>query len=110
MVKGEASGKTVFVDSMGDVFVFPLKMLGFSANSVDKDQLDEARDDPAGGRAAPSGPRLQRVRLRRWTDEAVLTLGWTGPLGQELKDEHDKGEALATRADPRARSSGSTPG
>ena len=37
LIKGEASGKTVFVDSMGDVFVFPLKMLGFPANSVDKE-------------------------------------------------------------------------
>ncbi|MEA2612875.1 MAG: spermidine/putrescine transport system substrate-binding protein, partial [Chloroflexota bacterium] len=42
-VKGEASGKTVFVDSMGDVFVVPLKMLGFSANSVEKAELDQAR-------------------------------------------------------------------
>ena len=43
LVKGPASGKTVFVDSMGDVFVFPLKMLGFSANSVEKAELDQAR-------------------------------------------------------------------
>ena len=43
LVKGPASGKTVFVDSMGDVFVFPLKMLGYSLNSVDPKELDEAR-------------------------------------------------------------------
>src|SRR6188508_1224696 len=43
LVKGPASGKTVFVDSMGDVFVFPLKMLGFSANSIVKEELDQAR-------------------------------------------------------------------
>ena len=28
---------------MGDVFVFPLKMLGFSLNSVDQAELDQAR-------------------------------------------------------------------
>src|SRR5258708_29113387 len=43
LVKGPASGKTVMVDSMGDVFVFPLKRLGFSANSVEKAELDQAR-------------------------------------------------------------------
>ena len=43
LIKGPASGKTVFVDSMGDVFVFPLKMLGFSANSIVKEELDQAR-------------------------------------------------------------------
>ena len=40
---------------------------------------------------------------------SVMTLGWTGPLGQELKDEHDEGEALYSSR-RRARSSGSTPG
>ena len=43
LVKGAASGKTVFVDSMGDVMVFPLKMLGYSLNSVDQKELDEAQ-------------------------------------------------------------------
>ena len=36
LVLGAGSGKTVFVDSMGDVIVFPLKMLGYSLNSVDE--------------------------------------------------------------------------
>ena len=43
LIKGEASGKTVFVDSMGDVFVFPLKMLGYSLNTEDSGELEEAR-------------------------------------------------------------------
>ena len=54
VIKGEASGKTVFVDSMGDVFVFPLKMLGYSLNTVDQAELDEAREHPARRRAAPA--------------------------------------------------------
>ena len=40
----------------------------------------------------------------------VMTLGWTGPLGQELKDEHDKPARRLYSSRPRARSSGSTPG
>ena len=66
MVKGEASGKTVFVDSMGDVFVFPLKMLGYSLNSVVKEELDEAREVLLDVAPHLLRPRLQRVRLRRW--------------------------------------------
>ena len=62
LVKGTASGKTVFVDSMGDVFVFPLKMLGYSLNSTIQKELDEARDDPARRRPAPPRARLGHVR------------------------------------------------
>jgi spermidine/putrescine transport system substrate-binding protein len=38
------SGRIVVVDSPGDVFVAPLKSLGFSLNSVDKNELDQARE------------------------------------------------------------------
>ena len=38
------SGKIVVVDSPGDVFVAPLKALGYSLNSVDKAELEEARE------------------------------------------------------------------
>jgi spermidine/putrescine-binding protein len=90
-VKGEASGKTIFVDSMGDVFVFPLKMLGYSLNSVEKSELDEARtillDIAPHILALDSNTYGQKMA----DGEASLTLGWTGPLGQELKDTPDKG-------------------
>jgi spermidine/putrescine transport system substrate-binding protein len=93
MVKGEASGKTVFVDSMGDVFVFPLKMLGYSLNSVDKNELDEARKI-----LLDVAPHLYALDSNEYgfklkDGTSVLTLGWTGPLGQELKDEKASGEA-----------------
>ena len=91
LVKGAASGKTVFVDSMGDVMVFPLKMLGYSLNSVDSKELDEARTILLD--VAPHLLALDSDKYgQKMADgEAALTLGWTGPLGQELKDTPDKG-------------------
>jgi len=93
LIKGEASGKTVFVDSMGDVFVFPLKMLGYSLNTVEKTELDEARTI-----LLDVAPHLYALDSNEYgfkmkDGTSVLTLGWTGPLGQELKDEKTSGEA-----------------
>ena len=87
MIKGEASGKTVFVDSMGDVFVFPLKMLGYSLNTVEKAELDAAREI-----LLEVAPHLYALDSNTYgfkmkDGTSVMTLGWTGPLGQELKDE-----------------------
>jgi spermidine/putrescine-binding protein len=93
LVKGEASEKTVFVDSMGDVFVFPLKLLGYSLNSVDKDELEEARQI-----LLECAPHILALDSDTYGDkmasgEASLTLGWTGPLGQELADLVAEGDA-----------------
>jgi spermidine/putrescine transport system substrate-binding protein len=93
MIKGEASGKTVFVDSMGDVFVFPLKMLGYSLNTVDQKELEEARQI-----LLEVAPHLYALDSNEYgfkmkDGTSVLTLGWTGPLGQELTEEHASGEA-----------------
>jgi spermidine/putrescine transport system substrate-binding protein len=93
MVKGEASGKTVFVDSMGDVFVFPLKMLGYSLNSVDKAELDEARTVLLDVAPHLYGLDSNQYGFKMKDGTTVMTLGWTGPLGQELADEHTAGEA-----------------
>jgi spermidine/putrescine transport system substrate-binding protein len=84
LVMGEASGKTIVVDSMTDVFAFPLKLLGHSLNSVDKAELKAARKILL--EVAPHilaldsdnyGPRLD-------AGEAILVLGWPGPLLGEL--------------------------
>lgn len=93
MIKGEASGKTVFVDSQGDVFVFPLKMLGYSLNTVEKTELDEAR-----AILLEVAPHLYALDSNQYGAKmkdgtSILTLGWTGPLGQELADEKASGEA-----------------
>jgi spermidine/putrescine transport system substrate-binding protein len=93
LIKGEASGKTVFVDSMGDVFVFPLKLLGYSLNSVDQAELEEARQI-----LLDVAPHILALDSDTYGDkmangEASLTLGWTGPLGQELADLVTEGDA-----------------
>jgi spermidine/putrescine-binding protein len=93
LVKGEASGKTVFVDSMGDVFVFPLKMLGYSLNSDVKEELEAARKV-----LLECAPHILALDSDTYGDkmasgEASLTLGWTGPLGQELADLVEAGTA-----------------
>jgi spermidine/putrescine transport system substrate-binding protein len=92
-VKGEASGKTVFVDSMGDVFVFPLKMLGYSLNSDVESELEEARQI-----LLEIAPHILALDSDTYGDkmasgEAALTLGWTGPLGQELAELVESGDA-----------------
>ena len=86
----------VAVQFQGDVFVFPLKMLGYSSNSVDKKPTRRA------GILLEVAPHILRARLQRFQlsmkdGTTVMTLGSTGPLGQELKDEHDAGEALYYR-------------
>ena len=85
---GKYSGKTVLVDSAGDVLVMPLKMLGYSINSIDKGQLAEAKK-----LLLALAPHLLALDSDTYQDklaseEAVLCLGWTGPL-------------LALRADPK---------
>ena len=92
-LKGEASGKTVFVDSMGDVFVFPLKMLGYSLNSDVQSELEEARQI-----LLECAPHILALDSDTYGDkmasgEAALTLGWTGPLGNELGDLVEAGTA-----------------
>ncbi len=92
-VKGAGSGKTVFVDSMGDVFVFPLKMLGYSLNTDVQSELEEAQKI-----LLDCAPHILALDSDTYGDkmasgEAALTLGWTGPLGQELADLVASGDA-----------------
>ncbi len=91
LILGPASGKTIFVDSRDDVFIFPLKMLGYSLNSVDPAELEEAKKILLD--VAPHLYALDSNLYGRTMADgtASMTLGWTGPLGQELKDTEDKG-------------------
>ena len=80
LVVGKYSGKTVLVDSMGDVFVMPLKMMGKSLNSTDPADLDAARTillDMAPHILALDSDTYQ---IKLASEEAVLCLGWTGPM------------------------------
>lgn len=82
------SGRIVIVDSPGDVFVAPLKALGYSLNSVDPKELEEARklllDLAPHVLALDSDTYDQKLR----TEEAVLGLTWTGGVA-ELRDEEE---------------------
>jgi spermidine/putrescine transport system substrate-binding protein len=86
LIKTDGSGKTIFVTSQGDIFSFPLKMLGYSLNSVEKSELDEAREI-----LLDVAPHLLALDSDTYGDrlasgEAVMTLGWTGPLITTLPD------------------------
>jgi spermidine/putrescine-binding protein len=96
LVKGPSSGKVIFVDSRDDVFIFPLKMLGYSLNSVEPDELEAARQI-----LLEVAPHLYGLDSNTYGQvmadgTAAMTLGWTGPLGQELKDTKDKGYVVPT--------------
>ena len=85
-IKGEASGKTVFVDSMGDVFVFPLKMLGYSLNTETESELEEARRI-----LLDVAPHILALDSENYgtkiaTGEAKQALGWTGVMGTQMSD------------------------
>ncbi|HZM71939.1 MAG TPA: spermidine/putrescine ABC transporter substrate-binding protein [Candidatus Polarisedimenticolia bacterium] len=80
LTTGSESGKVVMVDSMGDVFVFPLKMLGKSLNSNEPADLEAAREillDVAPHILALDSD-LYQDKLA--SEEASMVLGWTGPL------------------------------
>ena len=79
------SGRIVIVDSPGDVFVAPLKALGFSLNSVDPNELSQARDLLMG--LAPHVLALDsdQYQVKLQTEEAVLGLTWTGGLDELIQ-------------------------
>lgn len=82
---GKYSGRVVLVDSLGDVLTMPLKMLGYSLNETDPAKLAEAKQiltDLAPHVLALDSDTYQDKLA---TEEAVLCLGWTGPL-LELRD------------------------
>ncbi len=72
------SGKTFVVDSPGDVFVAPLRMHGFDVNSVNKDELEIARQELMKLR-----PHLQSIDSDTYPqtlqeESAVIGLAWNG--------------------------------
>ena len=79
-------GKIVVVNSPGDVFVAPLKALGYSLNSVDPKELGEARQLLRG--LAPHVLALDSNTYdqKLATEEAVMGLVWTGGI-DDLKEK-----------------------
>jgi spermidine/putrescine transport system substrate-binding protein len=74
------SGRIVIVDSPGDVFVAPLKSLGYSLNSTDPTELGEARK-----LLMDLAPHVLALNSDTYdaqlaNEEAVLGLVWTGGI------------------------------
>jgi spermidine/putrescine transport system substrate-binding protein len=80
------SGKIIVVDSMGDVFVAPLKALGYSLNSVDPKELNEARKILLDFAPHVLALNSDTYEVPIQNEEAVLGLTWTGGV-VELRDE-----------------------
>ena len=80
------SGKIVVVDSMGDVLTAPLKALGYSLNSNDPGELEEARKLLM--ELAPHVLALDsdNYNVKLQTEEAVMGITWTGGV-VEMRDE-----------------------
>jgi spermidine/putrescine transport system substrate-binding protein len=80
------SGKIVVVNSPGDVFVAPLKALGYSLNSVDPVELGKAKDLLMG--LAPHVLALDSntYDAKLANEEAVMGLVWTGGI-DDLKED-----------------------
>ncbi len=78
LAKTKYSGKTLVVDSPGDVFVAPLRLHGFDVNTADSGELEIARQELLALR-----PHLQSIDSDNYPttlqkEEAVLGLAWNG--------------------------------
>jgi spermidine/putrescine transport system substrate-binding protein len=92
------SGKTLVVNSPGDVFVAPLAMHGYDVNTTDTAELEQARKDLLALR-----PHLQSIDSDNYPDtlrsgDAVLALAWNGTayLMQQEDDYKDTGYTIPT--------------
>jgi spermidine/putrescine transport system substrate-binding protein len=87
------SGKVVLVDSPDDVFIAPLKARGYSLNSGDQKELEEARQDLLA--LAPHVLALDsdQYNTKIETEEAVLGLTWTGGI-LELRDKPETADVV----------------
>jgi spermidine/putrescine-binding protein len=87
------SGKVVLVDSPDDVFIAPLKARGYSLNSADPKELEEARQDLLA--LAPHVLALDsdQYNTKIETEEAVLGLTWTGGI-LELRDKPETADTV----------------
>lgn len=92
------SGKTLVVNSPGDVFVAPLRMHGYDVNTTDTAELETARKDLLALR-----PHLQSIDSDNYPDtlrsgDAVLALAWNGTayLMQQEDEYKDTGYTIPT--------------
>lgn len=84
------SKQIVIVDSPGDVFVAPLKALGFSLNSVDPGELEQARK-----LLMDLAPHVLSLNSDTYdaqlaSEECVMGLVWTGGIADLREEEETK--------------------
>ena len=87
------SGRIVVVDSPDDVFVAPLKALGYSLNSADQAELEAARGLLLG--LAPHVLALDsdQYNTKIANEEAVMGITWTGGI-LELRDAPETADTV----------------
>jgi spermidine/putrescine-binding protein len=84
------SKQIVVVDSPGDVFVAPLKALGFSLNSTDPGELEQARTLLMGLAPHVLALNSDTYDAQLASEEAVLGLTWTGGIADLREEEETK--------------------
>ena len=84
------SKRIVIVDSPGDVFVAPLKALGFSLNSTDPGELEQARGLLMGLAPHVLALNSDTYDAQLASEEAVLGLTWTGGIADLREEEETK--------------------
>jgi spermidine/putrescine transport system substrate-binding protein len=87
------SKRIVIVDSPGDVFVAPLKALGYSLNSVDPKELGEARELLRGLAPHVLSLNSDTYDAQLASEECVLGLTWTGGIA-DLRDEPETADTV----------------
>ena len=87
------SKRIVVVDSPGDVFVAPLKALGYSLNSVDPKELGEARELLRGLAPHVLSLNSDTYDAQLASEECVLGLTWTGGIA-DLRDEPETADTV----------------
>jgi spermidine/putrescine-binding protein len=84
------SKRIVIVDSPGDVFVAPLKALGYSLNSTDPGELEQARGLLMGLAPHVLSLNSDTYDAQLASEEAVLGLTWTGGIADLREEEETK--------------------
>jgi spermidine/putrescine-binding protein len=87
------SGRIVIVDSPGDVFVAPLKALGYSLNSTDPKELGEARELLMGLAPHVLALNSDTYDAQLASEECVLGLTWTGGIA-DLRDAPETADTV----------------
>ena len=84
------SKQIVIVDSPGDVFVAPLKALGYSLNSTDPGELEQARGLLMGLAPHVLSLNSDTYDAQLASEEAVMGLVWTGGIADLREEEETK--------------------